>query len=322
MRPFLVYGVETDPHVNRVVDLLRQRGAKAAIIPAWPAEGVYPSLTWRPTRASTSEVDALVWLRNKHRIGNITSPAKQHEWVGVTTTGAFLAGLGGHADGLVNPGWHPAGGDNKMAQLKLALSVGFTIPDTLVSNDRGAVMSFLQPGAEYIVKPLASPGVPGIAGQPDSGFLLPTRIVTRSDVESYPPEALAMAPCIFQTAIQKDHELRILATRTSQVCIKIHSQSFALSKVDWRLGDGLVHTEVTGLPSGLRPLLTSYLIEADLDFAVFDFAVTPAGEAVFFESNPGGQWAAMEEEVDPIISAVVADCIFDRLQITPQPANQ
>lgn len=307
---FIVFGSSRDPHVQRVLDHVASLGGEGMLVPPWPGDSpTFPGLSWSPGAESVPS-RSVFWFRNKHRVGSITSDEKRDEWLSVTSTNAFLSGIvDPGASRVINSGAHPAGSDLKIAQLRLARTVGLETPKTLVSNDKTAILHFLSQHPENIVKPLYSSGVPEIAGQPGSGLLIPTRPITVADVSGVDEAAFQAAPNIYQEAIPKAYELRIIAAGPQSIAYRIDSQSFALTRTDWRLGEGLIQCVRIETPPDLHGRLQAYMEIAGLDMTIFDIAVTPEGRSVFFESNPSGQWAAMEDRVEQEVSQMVAGMV-------------
>src|SRR5699024_12649497 len=51
------------------------------------------------------------------------------------------------------------------------------------------------------------------------------------------------------------------------------------------------------------------LARLNLASGVFDFAVTSTGETVFYEVNPAGQWAWLEEETGAPMTTLICDAL-------------
>jgi hypothetical protein len=51
------------------------------------------------------------------------------------------------------------------------------------------------------------------------------------------------------------------------------------------------------------------LARLKLTSGVFDFAVSSTGDTVFYEVNPAGQWAWLEEETESPMTALICDAL-------------
>ena len=120
----------------------------------------------------------------------------------------------------VNPPEAARRAASKLAQLKLAPTVGFQIPPTLVSNDPGDIHAFLRShepnGAIY------KSFVPVGYREGETTLVGRTTVVTSEDLPSDP--TLRLTPGIFQALIPKAFELRATFMGRHNVTLKINSQ--------------------------------------------------------------------------------------------------
>ena len=54
-----------------------------------------------------------------------------------------------------------------------------------------------------------------------------------------------------------------------------------------------------------------------LRFAALDFGVTADGEPIFFEINPNGQWAWLQERIGLDIAHMIADALTKDQRLVP-----
>jgi len=87
--------------------------------------------------------------------------------------------------------------------------------------------------------------------------------------------------------------------------------------VDWRAGYASHTYSVIGVPEGLRAAVNDLMYCLRLRFAALDFGVTHDGELVFFEINPNGQWAWLQERVGLDIAHTVADALTVEERLVP-----
>ncbi len=103
------------------------------------------------------------------------------------------------------------------------------------------------------------------------------------------------APGIFQAGVEKQYELRVTVFGAFLAAARIDSQAVAEARLDSRAGGPRLPLAPIELPPELERRCFALLERLGIVFACFDFAVTPAGEHVFFEVNPAGQFLWIEE---------------------------
>jgi MvdD pre-ATP grasp domain len=194
--------------------------------------------------------------------------------------------------------------DNKLRQLRLAARLGFRIPRTLVTNDPAALVEFYEAcEGRMITKTLV-------------------RWITWNGVErhfhSYPVRRrdlarfrdLRHAPVLAQEYIPKWLELRITVVGDRVFAAEIHSQATTRTRYDWRHYDhNTTPYAIHVLPPHLEQRCRRIVEGQDLCYGAIDMVLTPAGEYVFLECNPNGQWGWIENEVDLPIAEAVADLL-------------
>ena len=192
--------------------------------------------------------------------------------------------------------------DSKAEQLKLAKSLGFTVPRTIISNNPAAIIEFLDPARKYVVKPLS----PMVWQENGRTIILPT---TELDPNSLDDElSVRSCPMIYQDMIEKDFELRVVVFGVEVLVVKLHSRHDDQYANDWRLVDpSLLKPEMIEPPTGLVDKVLEFCRIAGLIHASFDFAVTPNGQVVFFEVNEQGQtlWIEQANGDIPVLDMLV-----------------
>jgi hypothetical protein len=103
-------------------------------------------------------------------------------------------------------------------------------------------------------------------------------------------DSVRLAPCLFQELIPKDHELRVTVIGEQVFACAIYSQENEQTKVDWRHPGVEFPRKEARLPDGVRDFCLAMTKHYGLNYGALDFIVTPAGEYVFLELNPNGQW--------------------------------
>ncbi len=190
----------------------------------------------------------------------------------------------------------------KALQLAEAAKAGLTTPHTLISNDPTRAAAFvdgLGDTTECAIKPLIAVGVTD-----EHGYRLP---FTTTLPAGHPLESVALAPNMFQPYIEKAFELRCVVIGDSIFCASINSQADDITRKDWRAGTR--EHAIFALPEDVAAAIRRLMASFGLNFASIDMIVTPAGEFVFLELNPNGQWLWLENELGLPLVATMADLL-------------
>ena len=194
--------------------------------------------------------------------------------------------------------------EDKPRQLSAALALGFSIPDTLVSNDFVAASDFVAQGGA-IGKPLRH----ALVERGPSGEVLFTSRLELLTLEDR--AAVAVAPVIYQREIAKDCDLRVTVIGEQWFATAIHSQGNRETEVDWRRGSrvDLAHQTVP-LPEDIAQRCLMLTRALDLRYAAIDLIRDTAGAYWFLEINPNGQWAWIERRTGAPLSAAIVDALI------------
>jgi len=192
----------------------------------------------------------------------------------------------------------------KPEQLVRAARHGFSVPKTLVTNDPAAAGAFLDDTPEAICKPLYSGRVPG--GE-EEGLFFTTLLddAARQAVRELGPE-----PYLFQEFVDKRYDVRVTVIGDEVFAVRIDSQAVAEARVDWRKGapSAAAHS-VEELPAEVAVRCLALTRDYGLEFAAIDLALSDGGY-VFFEVNPNGQWAWVEQLTGLPLRARLADLLL------------
>lgn len=192
--------------------------------------------------------------------------------------------------------------ERKMTQLQLAQQVGFSIPDTVVSNDWSSIENKLPPNV--ICKSSYSMFYDGDSYR---------QIYTTPFINN--PSALPLElnpyPGIWQPALQKAREWRITVVGDETFDAAVYTADDA--KDDWRkhqLLPGAVEFRKEQFPSAYKEKCFQYLSAMGLQFGAFDFIEDNDGQITFLECNPNGQYMWVEHQLGlPISSAITGELI-------------
>lgn len=205
----------------------------------------------------------------------------------------------------VNPPLAEAAASSKPEQLRRAQRQGLAVPETLITNDGVEAQEFAQ-GVPTICKPL-SPGAVGADGVERVFF---TRLLSADDVEAL--AELGPEPYLLQHRVPKQYDVRVTVIGEEVFPVAIHSQVFAETETDWRVGDAtqLRHERIE-LPDQIGEACLALVENYGLSFGAIDLALDMDGRYVFFEINPSGQWAWIEEAADVPLRSCLASLLME-----------
>lgn len=198
----------------------------------------------------------------------------------------------------------------KMPQLQMASRLGFRVPKTLVTNDPATAKQFIDDcprGAIY--KTIDG----GCFDYGDKTFVVPTTLVTEGLKQQL--ALIRPMPALFQERIEKDYELRVTVVGEAIFSVRINSQKFEETSLDWRDPDFVMQLEYvpTTLPQDVTNSIRKMMDRMGISFGAFDFAVDRSGTHWFFEVNGNGQWYWLEHQTGLLISRAIADILTQGL---------
>lgn len=195
---------------------------------------------------------------------------------------------------------------NKVKQLRLAGQLGFTVPRTMITNSPSAFTRFYDgANGQLISKPLIQRPV---THEREEIPVIYTRPVRRRDARRL--QSIQRSPVIFQESVPKQVEIRATVVGTKVMAAAIHSQEYRVTLHDWRhYHDDRVRYTVHRLPVEVADRLVNLVSSLGLSFGAVDLILTPAGDYVFLEVNPNGQWGFMEVLAGLPIASAIADLL-------------
>lgn len=201
---------------------------------------------------------------------------------------------------------------SKMLQYNIARDVGFIIPETAFTNTKRAADSFSQGKSTLSLKELGNTGM--LTEDGNMQYVFYTKQIPASFIQDAPEEAFSQTVSFIQEYIPKAYELRVTVVGDKVFPAKANSQAQTdeTGKIDWRQGSehGLKWETCDDFPEELSERCRVFLRKMGLNFGCFDFIVTPAGDYIFLECNPNGQWLWIEMETDLNISGAIADWLI------------
>ncbi|MDB4952278.1 MAG: gwsG [Gemmatimonadetes bacterium] len=181
---------------------------------------------------------------------------------------------------------------NKVRALRLARRAGLEIPETLVTNSRAELLTFIDAHDGVITK-CASDGEMFPDDQ-DRTWALYTSVVTREDALALPE---AFFPSLVQAQVEKSCELRVFYLDGECWPMAIFSQADPQTAVDFRVYNHVRpnRTVPYRLPAEVEAAIGRFMAAVGLETGSLDLIRTPEGRHVFLEVNPVGQFSMVGE---------------------------
>lgn len=195
--------------------------------------------------------------------------------------------------------------EDKVRQLQVAAACGFSIPETIVSNDPDAIRElFDRSGGDIIYKPFA----PG--GWQDGKQISLLATAALSEAHMANAESMRKCPGIYQKNIAKAYELRVIVMGTRVLAVKLLSQ-LAAKTLDWRYDIPFEKLPIreASLPEKVRTDCLRFMKSMGLDFGCIDLIYSQDGDYVFLEVNEAGQFLWIEH-LDPSIRMLDIFCSY------------
>ena len=192
----------------------------------------------------------------------------------------------------------------KQEQLLRARDLGMEVPETLVTNSGDEARSFAASLSGGIVcKPLRLGRL--LHGVEEKLFL--TSRVSRAQLEDFPKSGETF---LLQALVAKRADIRVTVIGERCFAVEIDSQRDADSAVDRRHGGTALDHAIHQLPDEISRQCVELCGGYGLRFGAIDLALRPDGGYTFFEVNPNGQWAWIEQLTGLPLSSALADLLL------------
>ena len=187
----------------------------------------------------------------------------------------------------------------KPYQLKLARSMGFCVPDSIITNDPEEAKLFCQ--APTVFKMLAKQSFE----YGDKFYSVDTTLMTDELIANL--SFIRSQPILLQRCVEKIAELRVTYVG-GEVFVAKQTTSVEGAPVDWRPLQGTQDSmyEPWDTSPGFVAQIQSLMKRLNLKFAAIDFAVDSDGVLWFLEVNPNGQWLGYTDEIGMPAAASMA----------------
>ena len=191
--------------------------------------------------------------------------------------------------------------EHKVFQLQVATKLGFVTPRTIISSDVDEIAHFVsQTNFGAVYKPIFH----GLYFDGESERAVYTR---RLDLNKLTQTALRDCPLLVQEEIPRSADVRATFIGQRYFAAEIHG---ADSLVDWRIPSENVSYTRTSLDDRTIALCKQMMYELGLVYGAFDFIRTPAGQLVFLEINPTGEWAWLEHKLSFPMRGAFVDLFY------------
>lgn len=333
----LICGTVDDPHVQRVMEKLPSNGVNAVLldhnerstVTVWQDRRGQPVVSINGIEVRPDDPRLLIWSRPKTNTAvpfffpRRSSPDPSDPVRLSTRTLSFLAsewtGMYGlmnqlFADRTVNKPDSVWRLRSKVVQQTLAGSVGFPVPETMLTNDYEAAFNFTSNGAT-IIKSHTNPMIesdPDIDDDPGGNML--TMAVTIEALQATSIEQFKLVPSLMQRQIRKQYELRICYVAGNIFSFRVDSQRYNLTSVDWRYGNAFLPFQPWTLSQSITIKIHELMSRMGLFFGFIDIIVDKRGRHWFLEVNPDGAWAWLDDIVDGAISTHFATSLLEQVR--------
>lgn len=309
----LILAEDIDATADKVVCALDERGVEVhRVNTAWfPAQlrvsarlrgDCWSGILRTPSRVIELESVTAVWYRTPraYQFPAELSPAERAH-----ANREAKYGLGGVLTSLpalwVNHPARLADAAYKPVQLVAARRCGLTVPDTLITQDPGAVREFAAEGTTVTkilgANTILEQGVRKVAF---------TRVIGDADLADL--RGIDVTTHLFQRWVPKAYEARVIVIGEQITAAAIHAGTPA-SYVDWRTEyDGCVY-ELIDPPAEVVTGVRALMRMLDLRYAALDFVIAPDGQWYHLEVNAGGQWGWIQDKTGAPLTEQLADLL-------------
>lgn len=191
--------------------------------------------------------------------------------------------------------------ENKYLQMEVAGKLGFTIPETLISNEIGELKSFINKYNPVVLK-LMNQDFYKTAENEFKGIYV--NKISIDDLKKF--GSSNENPIVLQKYIEKSFEVRYTVVSDDHFVCKIESQASNIANIDWRRYD-IPHTphSVIEPPIDIKEKVKRFMKELSIEYGALDFIVDTYNNWYFLEVNSMGQFLWIEDLTDLKISDAI-----------------
>lgn len=192
----------------------------------------------------------------------------------------------------------------KTEQLNIAKEIGFKTPETLITNNKKSLVSFVEKHGSVITKSINE--IPIIPDKKNSIINCAyTEKITSKEIVQIPD---SFFPSLFQQEIKKKLELRVFIERKEIYSMAIISNKNKQTEVDFRNYDNTKPNRC--LPFNLtereKDMIFLFMDKINLSTGSIDFIYDYQNELIFLEINPLGQFGMVSAPCNYYIEKKIA----------------
>lgn len=180
---------------------------------------------------------------------------------------------------------------NRLHQLRVATRHRLRSPSTLISNSPDEVRAFAATHGGSIVAKLPAPPLAVSAAPPE---FFKTRTLSAAELPG--ADTLATTPLLLQERILGEHPLRVVFVAGKFFVARKHGGSWVKDEV----------------PGSVKGTLAGVMHDLGLSYGTIDLMRTLAGEHVFLELDPTGEWGMLERDLGYPISKAIAGALLGK----------
>jgi hypothetical protein len=212
----------------------------------------------------------------------------------------------------INDPWIESRSDCRILQSNLAISLGLSVPEFIVSNSYNELIEFHDKHMNVIIKSISDAPL----AQIDDEFVVPERIGLRKYKAPYTtqfvPNIIKNVDCIDDTPTMLQAKIDKKADiRATIIDNKIFSALMPYTygePVDFRCNPS-IRVEAFELPINIQNKLIQLLKLMRVRFASCDLLLDKSGDYHFLEANVQGNWLWTEQGADLRISEAIANAL-------------
>jgi len=180
----------------------------------------------------------------------------------------------------------------KLAQLSAAHSLGFAVPETVVTQEPETLREFYgRHNGKIVVKPLSKGYVKRGDNRPDC--LIYTNRLSEEHLAEL--SDLGVCPTLLQQYVDKRFDVRLTVVDGHYHPVEMRAEEDGVQRCDIRRNNMKdVAYRGISLPDEIGSRVAMLMAHYRLRFAAIDFAVTEDGRWYFLEINAAGQWAWLD----------------------------
>jgi len=196
--------------------------------------------------------------------------------------------------------------EHKFTQLRAAQKAGLTIPASIYTTSSTMLHEFYHAQQGNIIGKLHNALSFSMEGTGQALYTTPIEEEMLDDLDM-----LEISPMIFQPRIAKAYELRVAYVNGQCFAGKIPETNSATGSDDWRNKQIQINWEAYELPTQVQAQLHSMMQELGLYFGAVDLICDEAGNYIFLEVNPCGEWGMLQKEIGFPIAETIAQNLIN-----------